>query len=147
MANKTIHLAYTQSAATALSTEFNSLASGSATAASSAIDNTTNLDLFIDLELALAVQGSARSTGATVVVYIAPSLDGGTTYPDINSTTCIALATFYLDAATTARTLVRVNRDISPGLFKLFAVNNTGQALAASGSTLRYRTHSLNNNG
>jgi len=147
MANSVIHKAYTQTATSILTTQMDGLTNGSATAASSAIDNTTNLDLFIDFELALAVQGSSRSAGATCTVYIAPSLDGGSTYPDILSSTCESLATFYFDAATTARTLVRINRDIPPGLFKLFLVNNTGQTLNASGNTLRYRTHSINNNG
>lgn len=146
MANKVIHLAYTQSATSALTTELDGLTNGSTSSASSAIDNTTNLDLFMDLELNLGAAGSSRSSGATVSVYMTASLDASN-YPDANSTTAELVAVFPLDAATTARRLVRRDIPIAPGLFKLFAVNNTGQALNASGNTLKYRTHSINNNG
>lgn len=139
----TSHKAYTQTATTILSTELNSLGSGSISAASSAIDNTTNLDLFMDLELVLAAQGAARSSGATVSVAIVPSLDGGTNYPDVVDGNNEVVAVFPLDAATTARRQVRRDVAIPPGLFKLYVRNSTGQAFAASGSTIRYRTHSI----
>lgn len=142
MASTTLK-AYSAAAASALTTEFNSLANGSATAASSAIDNSSTLDLYLDLELNVAAQGSSRSAGATITVFILRSLDGGSTYPDANTTTAEVAAVFPLDAATTARVAVRTDIPLSPGLFKLFALNSTGQALAASSTTLRYRTHSI----
>lgn len=135
--------AYTQAATSALTTELNSLANGSASAASAAIDNTSNLDLFMDLELNLAVQGSARSAGAIVSVYMVASLDGGSTYADVNTGVAELVAVFPLDAATTARVAVRRGVALSPGLHKLVVLNGTGQAFAASGSTLRYRTYSI----
>lgn len=138
----TVLKAYTATAANALTTELNSLANSANTAASTAIDNTMNLDLFMDLELILATQGSARSTGATVAVYLIPALDG-TNYADVNETTAELVATFPLDAATTARRAVVRDIPLPPALFKLFARNQTGQALAASGTSIRYRTHSL----
>lgn len=138
----TKHKAYTASIATALGSELNSLGSGSTSAASTAIDNTTNLDLFVDLTLTIATQGSARSAGATVAVYLTQALDG-TNYDDTSSTTAELVAVFPLDAATTARQLTRRDVPIPPGLFKLFAVNNTGQALAASGNLVEYRAHSI----
>ena len=64
----TKHKAYSAAIASALTTELNTLANGSASSASAAIDNTTNLDLFMDLTLTVAAQGGARSTGATVSV-------------------------------------------------------------------------------
>jgi hypothetical protein len=125
-----------------LTTELNSLANGSATAASAAIDNTSALDLFVDLELVVATQGSARSAGATVSVYMVTSLDG-TNYDDVLAGVTELVAVFPLDAATTARR--RTVRDVpcGPNKFKFFAVNNTGQALASSGNTVSYRFHSI----
>ena len=138
----TKHKAYTAAIATVLSTELNSLGSGSTSSASSAIDNTSNLDLFADLTLTIALQASARSTGAIVSVYMTQALDG-TNYDDTLSATAELVAVFPLDAATTARQATRRDVPIPPGLFKLFVVNSTGQALAASGNLLEYRAHSI----
>jgi hypothetical protein len=138
----TVLKAYTAAAANALTTELNALANNANTAASAAIDNTTNLDLFMDLELILAAQGTARSSTATVAVFMTPSLDG-TNYTDANEAISELVAVFPLDAATTARRAVVRDIPLSPALFKLFARNQTGQALAASGTSIRYRTHSL----
>lgn len=127
---------------TALSTELNSLASAGVSSASSAIDNTSALALFMDVELVVAAQGAARSTGASVTIQIVQALDG-TNYGDVNATTAEILAVFALDAATTARRAVVRDIPIPPGLFQIFAVNGTGQALASSGNTVKYRTHSV----
>ena len=138
----TSHKTYTVALTSILTTEFNSLANGSATAASSAIDNTTNLDLFMDLQFNIAAQGSSRSTGATVSVYMTTATDG-TNYDDANTTTAELVAVFPLDAATTARQSTRRDIPIPPGKFKLFALNSTGQAMAASSTTLKYATHNV----
>lgn len=138
----TKHKSYTAAIASAITTGANSLANNANTAASSAIDNTTNLDLFHDLTLTVAAQGSARSAGATVGVYLTMALDG-TNYDDTNETTAELVAVFQLDAATTARQLTRRDVPIPPGLFKYFIRNQTGQAFAASGNILEYRAHSL----
>ena len=136
---------YTQAATNALTTELNALANATASAASAAIDNSTGRDLYMDLELNLAVQGSARSSGAIVSVYMVASLDGGSTYADVNTGVAELVAVFPLDAAVTARVAVRRRIPLSPGLFKLVALNGTGQAFAATGSTLRYRTFTVTN--
>ena len=138
----TKHKAYTAAIANALTTDLNSLGNGSTSAASAAIDNTTNLDLYHDLTLTVAAQGAARSAGATVSVYITQALDG-TNYDDTNATTAELVAVFSLDAATTARQITRRDVPVPPGLFKYFVVNNTGQAFAASGSLLEWRAHSI----
>jgi hypothetical protein len=138
----TKHKSYTASIANALTTELNSLGSGSASAASSALDNTSNLDLYHDLTLTVAAQGGARSAGAAVSVYLVMALDG-TNYDDVNATTAELVAVFTLDAATTARQLTRRDVPVPPGLFKYFVVNGTGQAFAASGNILEYRAHSI----
>lgn len=137
----TTHKAY-GTIVTALSTEFNSLATATATAASSAIDNSTNLDLYMDLELVVAAQGVARSAGAIISVYGVYAVDG-TNYGDVLAATAELLAVFPLDAATTARRCAARDVPMPPGLFKMFAVNSTGQALAASANTLKYRPHSV----
>jgi hypothetical protein len=124
---------------TVLSTELNSLASGSATAASTAFDNTTNKHLFADIELNLAAQGANRTAGANISVYMVHATDG-TNYGDVNATTAQLVAYFPLDLTTTARRATVTDVAIPPLLVKFFAVNNTGQALAASGSTIKVGT-------
>ena len=139
--SKTTHDAY-GTFTTCLTTELNSLANGAVSAASGAIDNSSNLEMFADLELVLAAQGVARSGDAWVGVHRVQALDG-TNYGDTNEITAPPIAVFTLDAATTARRLHLPDISIPPGLFKFFVRNSTGQALAASGNTLSYRTHSL----
>lgn len=138
----TKHKAWSASIASALPTELNSLGSGSTSSASSAIDNTSALDLYDDLTLTVAAQGSARSAGAVVSVYLVPALDG-TNYDDAVASNAELVAVFPLDAATTARQQTRRDIPIPPGLFKYFAVNSTGQALASSGNILERRPHSI----
>jgi hypothetical protein len=138
----TKHKGYTAAIATVLSTELNSLANGSASAASSAIDNSSNLDLYCDLTLTLATQGSARATGALVSVYMVQALDG-TNYDDVLVSSAQLVALFPLAAATTAAQVTRTDVMVPPGLYKLFVLNGTGQALAASGNLLEHRFHSI----
>jgi hypothetical protein len=128
---------------TALSTELNSLADNSNSSASAAIDNTTGLELFMDLELVVAAIGSARSASARVAVYRVGALDG-TNYSDVNEVTAEQIGMFVLDASTSARR-TDIVRDVPvpPGKFKLFVRNLTNQALASSGNTLKYNLHSV----
>lgn len=139
----TKHATYTQSATNILTTELNTLANATNSAASAAIDNTTNLDLFMDLELYVAAATAARSAGAAIYVYIVPTIDGGTNYVDVEQTTAELIAGFTLDASTTARRAMIRDLPIPPSLFKLFVRNVTGQPLNASGNVLRYRTHNV----
>ncbi len=131
---------------TYLSTELNSLADGG-NKLGAAIDNETDgtNEVFINLELSLAAQASARDSGATVDVYLLPSVDGSNYCFGDDSTDPPASAyagSFVLDAATTARRVALVNLPLPPLKFKLLLINNTGQALAASGNTLKHRLHS-----
>lgn len=134
--------------ATALSTEFNSLANGSSTAASSAIDNSSVLDVWADLELNLGTFGSTPSAGAYIEVYLIPSVDG-TNYADGSASVAPAaelfVGAFSVRAATAAQRLALRGVSFPPGLFKLLCINKTGQALNASGNTLKYRTYHLTN--
>jgi len=133
--------AWTQAAVTALSTDLNTLANNTASAVSAAQDNGTNLDLVTDFELVLGTQ-TARSAGATVALYISYSLDG-INYMDAVIDTDNPVAVFPLDAATTARRVGVRGVDLTPGLWKAWLVNRTGQAFNATGNTLRYRTRSI----
>lgn len=138
----TKHKAYTASIATILSSELNSLANSTMSAASSAIDNTVTLDLYADLTLTVAAQGSARSSGATVEVWMVMALDD-TNYDDLVRNVSELVAVFSLDAATTARQTTRRDIPVPPGKFKFAIYNATGQAFASSGNLLEYRFHNI----
>jgi hypothetical protein len=135
-----------ESLATALTTELNSLADSTSdttgfSAVSAEISNETDLYQYISLELVIAAQGSARVAGGFVSVYIVYAIDGSTYGDTANKAFAEVLAVFTLDAATTARRLIKTNLPIPPLDFKLYVLNDTGQALAASGNTLKYRRH------
>lgn len=138
----TKHAAYTAAIASTLTTELNSLANATLSSASSEIDNTSNRDLFVDLTLTVAAQGSARSAGATVEIWMTMALDG-TNHDDMVRNVAELVAVFPLDAATTARQSTRRDVPIPPGKIKFAAYNNSGQAFASSGNILEYRAHSV----
>tara|TARA_Y100000593_G_scaffold16866_1_gene33556 strand:- start:2030 stop:2479 length:450 start_codon:yes stop_codon:yes gene_type:complete len=132
---------------TYLTTELNSLADG-ANKLGAKIDNVADgeNEMFLNLELSIAAQASARASDARVEVFILYSLDDTNFDMGDDSTDPRpdALATvLLLDAATTARYRVAVNLPIAPLDFKILVINETGQAFAASGNTLKYRLHSV----
>ena len=102
-------------------------------------------EMLMALELVIGTQGSARDAGGYVAVYLLPSVDD-TTFSYGDDTPLIdpgtLLCIFSLDAATTARTVTRVNLPIPPLDFKLLVENQTGQALGATGNSLSYRLYS-----
>lgn len=108
------------------------------------IDNETDKYQYISFELNLAVQGVARSAGAIVEIWKAEAVDSTPNYPaDTNAAFAPSnfVRSFQLDAAVTARRLTLTNIPLAPYKTKFQLRNVTGQAFAASGTTLKYRRH------
>src|SRR5262245_31776071 len=126
-----------ESIASTLTTELNSLADGSFSSASSAIDNESDLYEFMELELNLA--SLSPTAGAYVDIWIETAPDG-TNYSDHGKAlqTGGLLCTFPLDTtASTAQRLPLAVVSIPPVKFKLSARNKAGVALGSSGNTLK----------
>lgn len=140
----TIELSAYGTIATALSTELNSLASGSS-AITAALDNGTDKSIWDDLELVVTF-GTAPALNAPVEVYLVPSVDG-TNYVDGSSTVLpspnLLVGTFLVRAVTTAQRVAIRKIELPPGLFKYLVRNQAGQAMAASGNTLKRRPYEM----
>jgi hypothetical protein len=133
-----------------LTTELNALGSATASAASAAIANQTNLDVYADIGLHLASLSPAA--GAYGALYILEALDGST-YPSATGSVLRnqpqqMLCTFQLDTtAATAQDLVVRNVLLPPGSFKVVYDNQAGVALGATGNTVKMITYNINENG
>jgi hypothetical protein len=131
--------------ASVLTTELNALGVASYSNASSAINNSSALNLFDDLELVVDFV-SAPTAGGYVSVYLLPAVDGSN-YADGSSSIVPAaqtlVATIDILATTAAQRLSFRNVPIPPGLFKYMVANNTDQAFPATGSTLKRNPHSM----
>lgn len=136
-----------QSATTLLTTELNSLASGSGSSASSAIDFTSSGYWQLgDLELYIASSSLAFTSSSYVDVYFVTSADG-TNYPKYTSGASWKLALGNYHAASIAihpatlssEAIYEVCREvrIPSAKFKVVLVNNTGVTLPASSNTLK----------
>ncbi len=133
-----------------LTTELNSLANNAASAASSAIANQTNLDVYADIELVLASWSPVAPNYCTL--YILEAIDGSN-YPSatagvLRNQPSQILCTFALDTTgSTAQRVVVRNVVIPPGSFKVVLDNQSGATLASSGNTVKMNTYGVNLNG
>ena len=136
---------------TVMSTELNTLAITNGKAISSAQSNSADVngpngELFADLELKVTF-ATAPTAGTVVELYLLPSIDGGTTYPD-GSTSILPQSSLYVGgfavrAVTTAQTMVIRGVALPPGSYKYLVQNTTDKAFPASGSTLRQNTYQI----
>jgi hypothetical protein len=121
-----------------LTTELNSLANGS-NALSAAVSNETNGDLAAQFEIACTF-ASAPSAGQPVELYLVQTVDG-TNYEDGASgasaaTPPVPAWVFSSRAATTLRQISPL-LPLPPRDFKILLKNGSGQAMTASGHTLK----------
>ena len=131
---------------TIASTELNSLADDAAAVGSIlSNDASTERNVLANFAISIATQGGARDAGENLSPIIVPEV-GSSVYGDIatlqTATNYIARyadgtpVSFGLDAATTARVLTAAGVQIPNGNYKVGLLNETGQALAASGNTI-----------
>ncbi len=143
----TIKYAAPNSIETVFTTGLNNLANdGVAVSANVSNDATEELYLYADFEIYLATQGSARSAGAHVEIYIIQEIDGtnysygGTGLPP---NAALKVGNFAYDAAVTARYTHIRGVKLPPADFEVVLINRTGQAFAASGNTLKMVRYNL----
>lgn len=128
-------------------TTLNSIANGNAILSDLQIDNSTALDVFADVSIALA--SAVFTANPFVGIYLYPLNKDGSTYGDGRFGTSAAgppgvsyyVGRIPLVAATSAQegTLRRIV--LPPGAFKFVLHNQGGVALASSGNTCSYRTY------
>ena len=135
---------------TVFAAELNALANNTVSAASAAIANQTNLDMYVDIELVLAAL--SPTTGAYVAIYLVEAIDG-VNYPvpssaDLRQQTDARLCTFVLSTtASTAQRLVTRQVVIPPGTFKLYLDNQSGAVFGGTLNTLKLLPYNVNLNG
>lgn len=121
------------------------------------IANGTNLDMFMDVSVRLAIASSTIAAGANLALWLYELLDDAATYGDgqfTNGTAAAKTPTFPpcaiipLVAAAAQTTLVGFSNQIMipPGSFRLALQNNSGFALTAGTQTVKYRTYNINLN-
>lgn len=129
-----------------LTTELNSLATGSGTAYGPEINNSSGYQLG-QLTIHLASNSSAFTTASYVSVFLVPSTDtAGTAYPTYTSGSSYKLseqnylvATIAINPATQSANVVDETVPYVPiplGKFKCILVNQSGVTLPASGNTV-----------
>lgn len=129
-----------------LTTELNSLATGSGSAAGPAIDNTSNKYQVGRLELKIASNSLAFTAASFVKVFFIPRMSDGTNYPTYTSGASYKLAEgnylagiININPATQSSNVVYEILDyvnIPQGFYKSILVSAAGVTLPSSGNTL-----------
>lgn len=137
-----------QTEVSALTTELNSLANGSASAASGALgSDTVDAELWADFYF-LTGGSITPGTNARADLYLIRAPDG-TNYEDATTGASESLppdafvGSFVPTSGAGTKRMVLRDIPLPPGLFKVILQNETGVSLAASGNTVKYRPHSL----
>ncbi len=127
---------FVESATSSLTTELNTLASGSVSTASAAV--TSNQDQYALLELFVNFP-SAPTDGRSVIVFALPSIDG-TNYNDVTDPIDPGniLAIFRVRAVNTDQRITK-RAMLPPGNFKIAVKNDTDQAMKSTLNTVKYR--------
>ena len=133
---------------TVLSTGLNSLGNNTMSAASSTVSS--NLDVYVDIEVVLASLSPGGS--ARVDIYILEAVDGSN-FPAQSDADLRLTATQLLisipvgQTASTAQRVVARNIVLPAGSFQIKLDNQTGVSLAASSNTVKFNTYDVNLNG
>jgi hypothetical protein len=126
---------------TVLTTELNTLGSGSYSALGTEIDNTSNLDLWAMLKVDLASLNP--TTGAYVQLFLVQCGDG-TNYEDAPSSTNpgthMAIRPLLLATGASAKRVYSPGFKIPPGKWKFVCLGSAGVSFAASGNTVTLYT-------
>ena len=102
-------------------------------AMSNTIDNSAALYIGADVQIKFKT-GAAVSGSGTLDVYMVRSLDGtGTLYDDSVAATATLIDNFPATVSATTQ-VVSMSIEVLPSRWKLMVVNNTGDALDASGA-------------
>lgn len=147
MATENSRVKYTErmTGSSIVTTELNSLANDVAVLISTALSNDASdeRNLLADFMIVIATQGAARDGGA-ITLLIVPEVNS--TYGDVATvkTALIhaarqddgTLCSFVLDSAVTARTITVSNVKLPNANFKVGLLNESGQALAATGNSI-----------
>lgn len=125
-----------------LSTELNSLGTGTRTAKGTEVDNGTNLDQFAKFEINVTF-GTTPSAGGYVQLHMMTAPDG-TNYDDGDASTDpgshTVCAVIPVRATTSAQRLMSGVFPLQPCKTKFILLNQSGQAFPSSGSTVELFT-------
>ncbi len=106
------------------------------------IDNSSELDFYMDVELTLASVDLSGSTNPSVAIYLLKAIDGST-FSNTRASASTLAAVIDVAATNAAHFEVRGPIIIPPGHWKTYLVNNTGQAFTGDANNhLVFRRYS-----